>query len=370
MSESTTHPSSSAKTEDQALRCPQCHAQMSFDAQKGMLLCTHCGAEKVVHKEEDSSSIVEHDLISGLDKVERGLGVIVKTARCNDCGASISFGEQMVTNRCDFCGSMQILEQESNRNLIRPESVVPFSVDQSSATQKFRHWISKLWFRPSDLKKLATLTDIAGVYIPYWTFDTHVDSSWSADAGYYYYEEEEYEDSEGEIQTRSVQHTRWESAWGSRSDDYDDILICASKGVPDHLAERLRSFNTTQLKPYSPEFLAGWKAEEYAVELQDAWNQAMSHIESGQYSRCGFDVPGDTHRDLSVENHYSSETFKHVLLPIWISAYRYKDRVFRFLVNGQTGEIVGKAPYSALKITLFIFSIVSIIASLVYFFNR
>lgn len=348
-------------------RCPECAAEMQYDATAQMLTCGHCGATREIVKEEGNESIVEHDLhaaLAGAGK-EKGLGTAVRASRCQDCGATVSYPESVTATACDFCGSAQVMSQESNRNLIRPESVVPFKVDQKTASAAFAKWIKGLWFRPSDLKHRATVTDIGGVYVPYWTFDANVKSDWTAQAGYYYYEEEEYEDDEGDTHTRSVQHTRWEPAAGKRKDVFDDVLVCASKGLPTDLADKLSTFDTQHLKPYTPAFLAGWKAEEYAVELNEGWKLGVGKMEKAQYQRCGQDVPGDTHRFLNVVNKFSKETFKHVLLPIWISAYRYNGKVFRFLVNGQTGEVQGKAPWSIVKITAFVLSLAAIITTIV-----
>jgi hypothetical protein len=210
---------------------------------------------------------------------------------------------------------------------------------------------------------MARVQDLGGVYVPFWTYDAHVDSSWTAEAGFYYYVTEEYEvveNGETVTRTREIRHTRWESAWGDRSDDYDDVLVCASVGLPQDLAESLRSFDTAALVPYTPGFLAGWLAEEYAVDVREGFSHAQQKIDAEQESRCGTDVPGDTHRSLQVNSTYSNLTFKHVLLPIWIAAYRYRGEIYRFLVNGQTGEVQGKAPYSWIKITLAVLSAIAL----------
>src|SRR5262249_11676948 len=128
--------------------------------------------------------------------------------------------------------------------------------------------------------------------------------------------------------------------------------VCASCGVPQDLARKLHTFDTSALVPYSPEYLAGFRAERYAVELGEGWAEAQKHVENEQEKRCSGDVPGDTQRALSVENTISNVTFKHVLLPLWIAAYRYRDQVHRFIVNGQTGEVEGTAPWSWWKIGL------------------
>ena len=210
---------------------------------------------------------------------------------------------------------------------------------------------------------------MSGVYVPYWTFDATVDSNWTAQAGYYYYVTETYteKDPQGNSLTKSrrVRKTRWKPAWGTRRDRYDDMLVCASRGLPEDLASKMTAFNTAALVSYDPSYLAGWKAEEYAIPLNDGWRQAVDQMESKQDQRCASDVPGDTKRYLNVTNRFYDETFKHILLPIWISSYRYKGKVYRFLVNGQTGEVTGKAPLSTVKIALLILSIAAIIAAII-----
>jgi len=344
---------------------------MKYDAGAKSMRCGHCDNTRAVGTSEGQQTIVEYNLEEGLAKAaERGYGTPVKTTMCKECGATVSFGENVTSTKCDFCDSSQVLEQEANRNVIRPESLVPFQVEEKAAADKFSGWIKGLWFRPSNLKHKAKVEEMSGVYVPYWTFDSNVDSDWTAQAGYYYYETEHYIDEEGEAQEKEVRKIRWEPAWGSRSDFHDDLLVCASKGLPPKLASKLRTFETAQLISYDPQYLSGWKAEEYAVELNDGWKDAVDKMEQIQHGRCRDDVPGDTQQFLNVSNKFYDETFKHVLLPIWISAYRYNDDVYRFLVNGQTGEVTGKAPYSVIKIVLFILMLVGIIGGLIFLLTR
>jgi hypothetical protein len=266
-----------------------------------------------------------------------------------------------------------VLEQSENSNALRPESLLPFQIDKPRANQAFARWLGKLWFRPSDLKRMARVQEVSGVYVPFWTFDAHVDSFWTADAGYHYEETERYtaeENGRTVTRERTVQHTRWEPAEGQRGDDFDEVLVCGSVGLPRELAEGLHTFDTSKLVPYAPGYLAGWRAEEYAVDLQQGFGQAQEKMAAKQQERCAGDVPGDTHRDLQVQNQFSDVTFKHVLLPVWIAAYRYNNKVYRFLVNGQTEEVVGDAPWSAAKILSFILAIGAAIGLAYYLFQR
>jgi hypothetical protein len=196
-----------------------------------------------------------------------------------------------------------------------------------------------------------------------------VASTWTAEAGFYYYTTETYTEVENGQQvtrTREIQHVRWEPASGAREDSFDDILVCASRGLPGPLVARLHTFDTSALQPYSPAYLAGFRAERYAVDLREALERATVLVHDEQTKRCAADVPGDTQRGLDVRDRLSNVTFKHVLLPLWIAAYRYKGRAHRFLVNGQTGEVQGTAPLSVAKIAALV--LVLIAAALALYF--
>jgi hypothetical protein len=258
--------------------------------------------------------------------------------------------------------------REQNQQPIQPESVLPFRVDQKMATGKFAAWLGSLWLRPSNLQKLASVAEMKGMYVPYWAFDASVHSDWTALAGYYYYVTETYTTTDDKGRTvqrqRQVQRVRWQPAWGSRNDSYDDLLVCGSRGLSAAMTQKLEPFDTRALAPYDPSYLAGWRAEEYSIDLNGAWKHAIERMEQSQNERCSRDVPGDTQRALHVANRFSEEKFKHILLPIWISVYRYQGKPFQFLVNGQTGEVTGHAPWSALKIALLCLALAVIVVLL------
>jgi hypothetical protein len=360
----------------QRWKCDQCSAEMTFDAATQKLKCAFCGFTKDVPQE--GGAIVEHDyhldLGEGLSQAQHGFGAEqTRISRCQECGANVAFSGNVTSTKCTFCGSSRVLEQAENQNAIRPESLLPFAIDKKSANAHFATWLKKLWFRPNDLKQLARVQEVNGVYVPFWTFDADVASRWTAEAGYYFYVEEEYttqEQGQSVTKTRKVRNTRWERAWGHRNDHYDDVLVCGSQGLPGELAARLHTFDTHQLVPYSPGYLAGWRAEEYAIDLQTGFSTAKETMAKSQQQRCTQDVPGDTQRNLSVSNTFSRVTFKHVLLPVWIAAYRYHDKAYRFLVNGQTGEVVGKAPWSWLKLTLFVLAVSALVVALYFLFGN
>lgn len=359
-------PQSPEAASGQEFPCNNCGAKLAYDAGAQAMKCPYCGTQQAIPRKGPAGPPGgrEIPIEEGLRLAARGFGTPVTQVSCNDCGATVNVTPGERTAKCAFCGSHQVLAQDAPGTAIRPESLVPFKVDKAGANKRFEEWLGGLWFRPSDLKKMAKLQEMGGVYIPFWTFDAWVRSDWTADAGYHYYETEYTTDQEGNQVTRQVQRTNWVPASGWRQDFHDDTLVCASRGLPPELVSNFESFDTKQLTPYSPEFLAGWRAESYAVDLMPAWGTAQQKMTEVQRALCGRDVPGDTHRGLTVHNQFSHVTFKHVLLPIWIAAYRYGGKPYQFLVNGQTGEVVGKAPWSTAKIALAILAAVLLVTAI------
>jgi len=351
----------------QGFKCSGCGAELSWDAGAGAMACLHCGLKQGVNV--GPTAIRSIPLEDGMRLAQRGLGTPVQTITCKECGATVNVGEGERTTKCAFCGSAQVLAQSTDASSIRPESLLPFGITKQVANERFAVWLKSLWFRPNDLARMGRVEEMGGVYVPYWSFDSGVRSQWSAERGWYYYETETYEETDANgnrsTQTRQVQRTRWEPASGYRQDFYQDVLVCAGKGLPEALAAKFVSFDMAKLVPYRPDFLAGWRAESYALELLPGWQVGQGIIASSQDRRCAGDIGGDTSRGLSVSNLFEQTAFKHVLLPVWIAAYRYKGKVYRFLVNGQTGEIVGNAPLSIPKVAALVLFILALIAGIV-----
>jgi hypothetical protein len=352
---------------DPATKCDNCAGTMSWTA--GALVCQSCGARK--DAPAPVGTISEHSLDEALANAKpRGsIGAGKKQVKCNECSATVEFPDGVTATKCSFCGSPSVIPGEARSDLITPESLIPFNEAKNAATEAYKKWLAKLSFRPSDLSDAAILQELRGVYVPYWTFDCKVTSRWTAESGtWVYVDEQVYKD--GAYVMEKKRQTQWAPANGQRSDAYDDALVCASKGVPTDLARNLK-FDTTALMPFSTTYLSGYAAESYALDLKAGWQQAQKDIGASQDAKCLNDVPGNEKRNLQANHEFApGVTFKHVLLPIWVAAFRYKDETFRFLVNGQTGEVTGKAPISWTKILLFIGAIVLAIVILVMLLRR
>ncbi|MBI3961662.1 MAG: zinc ribbon domain-containing protein [Deinococcus sp.] len=347
---------------------------MTFNASTNAMRCDYCG-HTVQLTEQEQNQITEYDLEAALarEPVAEGWGTERRAIKCQNCGAVTTFEPGQVAAKCQFCDSSHVVEEKNRRGVIRPESLLPFSVDKNTALQRFSAWLGRGWFRPGNLKHLASLDQLHGIYLPFWTFDADTSSRWRAQAGYHYYTAERYTTTENGrpvTKTRQVQHTRWVWTAGSHAAFYDDQLVFASGGVNRNQARAIEPFDLKKLVPYRPEYLAGWTAEEYQVDLRQGWNTGKEQIQAKIRAECSRMVPGDTQRFLSVNTTFRKVTFKHVLLPVWVAAYRYGAKLYQCLINGQTGEVQGQAPVSLPKVLLAVLAGIALVAALLYFFGR
>jgi ribosomal protein S27E len=338
--------------------CPSCGGEAVWSPAKQTLVCPFCGTTSPAQAELTPAGeqiIVEHDLVSalrGIPDSQRGWQAKKISVRCQSCQAISVFDPGRVSQRCEFCGSTALVPYEEIKEAFSPESLLPMKVGETQVRESIRRWYGTRWFAPNKLKR-AALTDIVkGLYIPYWTFDAQVHADWTAESGYYYYVTETYRDSDGQTKTRQVQKIRWQPSSGSLDHFFDDELVSASRGVQPDMLRRVEPFPTKELTPYKPGYLSGWVVERYQIDLVAAAKAARDEMEAETERMCAAEVPGDTHRNLNVETDYSGQTFKHILVPIWLLTYHYGAKNFQVVINGYTGAIAGRYPKSWVKILL------------------
>ena len=328
--------------------CPGCGGEAVWTPAKKALVCPYCGTVSPAELKADGSLIEENDLVSALRAIpeeERGWAAQRKTVRCQSCQAISVFDEKRIAQRCDFCGSSSLLNVDDIQAPIRPGSLLPFKIAETKVREDIRRWYSSHFWARSNLGDKALTDTLHGLYLPYWTFDAHAECPWQAEAGYYYYTR----DKDG----RQQRHTRWESASGHVSEDFNDVLVPASRGVHESLLSALEPFpTTTDLVPYDPGYLSGWVVEQYQIDLIQSAQSSRDRMDNSLRSTCSRQVPGDTQRGLQISPDYSQQTFKHVLLPVWLLTYTYGNKNYQVAVNGVTGKITGEYPLSWIKISI------------------
>ena len=338
--------------------CPACGGEAIWNPGKQKLVCPFCGTESPA-KVDAAGTIVEHDLVAALRGIgddRRGWQSDKRQVKCQSCNAISVLAPARQAQNCEFCGSAQLVPYTETKPGFSPESMLPFRISETQARDGIRAWYGKLWLAPNRLKKAALTDTVRGVYLPYWTFDAHVDATWTAEAGHYYYTTETYSEG-GQLRTRQVQQIRWEPAAGRVRHFFDDDLVCASVGVHPRLLRGIEPFPTAELKTYDPGYVAGWVVERYQIDLVAAAQRARGAMDAKLQALCAQQVPGDTYRNLAVSADYSGQTFKHILAPVWLLSYTFGRKAYQCAMNGVTAAIEGEYPKSPWKIALLVLAI-------------
>jgi hypothetical protein len=202
------------------------------------------------------------------------------------------------------------------------------------------------------------------MYIPYWTYDCKTYSRYTGERGDNYTVNETYTTTENGQQvtrTRQVTKIRWRHTSGSVRNTFDDVLVIASHSLPRSHTQELEPWDIKSLVPFNEKYLSGFRTETYQLDVRAGFEEAKQLMDNTIRTTICRDIGGDHQRIHSVDTTYSNITFKHILLPIWLSAYRYNNKVYRFMVNGRTGEVQGERPYSWIKITLAILAFILLV---------
>ena len=336
-------PSSTPESSDvRRYVCPRCGGKMTFDARRRALTCSYCGARMSEYQAiMDGALVQERDFFATLPTAEAHRWELPteRVLTCEGCGATFTLPPSSATGECPFCESAYLVETAESRELIRPEGVLPFRFDADAAVQCVRQWLIERDFRPDDLDSRAAIARPRGVYVPFWSFDVGGEVKWNAFVR------------EGDPLLRFGR----DDGVSSRNDVYfashDDLLIPASHSLPVDLLSELADFDTKDVAPYSADLLAGWLTELYQVSMADASLVARQRVFDAAKAHAHDYILGDKEvLELTCSSlGLAIDTYKLVLLPVWMTGYRYEGKYYPLGINGQTGKVVGEVPRSGLQ---------------------
>lgn len=342
-------------------KCPNCGATVVFDPATGGMHCEYCGYTCELPKADSENEICEMDFEAALHTESFNWGEQKKEVQCKQCGAVTVYDALETAAVCPFCGSTSVMPA-SNENTIAPGAVCPFVITKDQAGESFTKWLKGKLFTPRKAKQSARPESFTGVYLPYWTYDAQTTSNFTARAGY----DRTVKDKDGNRKTV----TDWRHVSGIYQKFFDDVTVMASKRQADSGVRACEPFDFSKLVPYSPQVVAGFIAERYSIGLKEGWESAQKTIQSRLYS----DISSYVRRHWNASRAdsvrfstlYSNITYKYLLVPTWISSFKYKDKVYQFAVNGQTGKVGGKAPVSVWRVLIAIALGIALIALLAY----
>ncbi len=354
--------------------CSKCGADLEFKPGTSSLSCPYCGTENEIESSEDAV-VEEQDfekVLAELKKDEENHDTVeTLIVKCDVCGAQTTLRENQTAGECAFCGSTMNAQGLSSK-VLKPESLLPFKVTRDEAAVNFRQWLKKRWFAPKKLKEFARADGLKGIYSPFWTYDSETETDYKGQRGEYYYTTETYtttEDGKSVTKTRQVRHTRWYRAQGQVHNSFDDVLIHATDNMTEKYVNELEPWDLDQLKTYNPSYLTGFQVESYSIGLEEGFGKAKERMSPEIDRTIRRHIGGDEQRIQWKSTAYDKISFKHILLPVWISSYRFKDKVYQFMVNARTGEVQGGRPWSKGKITLAVLAAIIIVGAGIYLYK-
>lgn len=340
-------------------KCEACGGTMEFNPKTGNMICPYCGTEEEIVEENPEFTAQEQEFSQIEDNGSCDWGTATKTVICKSCGAQTVYDVNEIANECPYCGSNQVMEAGSEA-VMAPGGIVAFQLDAKDASARFKRWIGGRFFCPKLAKDSAKPKAFKGVYVPFWTFDSKTVSRYSGQYG----KHRMVRGRDGKM----VQKTTWYSARGEFSHFFDDVLVSASSKQNEMMLEKIAPFRTQEAAEYKPEYLAGFMAERYSVKATDAWETARRKMDDELKGRIQEKIRIEKNADcigmLNIQTSHRNITYKYLLLPVWISSFQYNQKVYHFMINGQTGKVSGETPISWVKVAFVAAAVIAVLAVL------
>lgn len=303
---------------DLILKCEVCGSLIDEED----LFCANCGTEAPKREERegapaDSARVARHNF------------------ECSGCGASMSYDAGAEALGCPFCGSVDMREKQDAR-ILAPSRVVPFRLSREEAEAAMRAWLGRGFWRPGDLAQEANVVKMTPVYVPYWVFEATTHTYWTADTS----------------QTPVGARGDWYPLSGEHRGHYAGMLIGASGALTPSETAAICPFDLSAGRPPEEVDLENVTVEQFSLARKYARPLARQGLEQSEAATCESRYVPARARNVHVNVRIESMASEPVLLPVWIMAYRYRDRLFRFLLDGQTGRATGQAPVSLNKILI------------------
>jgi DNA-directed RNA polymerase subunit RPC12/RpoP len=316
-------PAGPVEAEARRFVCPNCGARMVFAPDGQSLACEHCGYSETPGA---GPAAEEQDFLAAMATRRGHLSPAAQQVfHCQGCGAEFLLPPTLISSTCLYCGSPHIVSLQGSREWITPEAVLPHAFDAKQAATNLLQWLM------GSGNAAETKTEpFRGLYVPAWTFDLGGEVRYTG-------------------QMARSEQRQGEAVPGLRvvEDGYpihvDDLVVPAGRSLAAPLTRLLPTFNLSQLLPYDPRYLADWPAEVYDISMADASLEARARA----FQRLRRELPAFI-SPLQVLSASSAgitvESFKLILLPVWLTRLPRKGREEIVLMNGHNGAVVVSGP--------------------------
>lgn len=299
--------------------CPRCSAPMVFTPDGESLFCEHC---EYGQRPEGDEDVEEQDFLVTMATAKGHLQPQAMQAfSCDGCAASYLLAPQTLSVSCPYCQSTFVVQQGETRDLVPPQGIIPFVISEDEAHQQVSRWLDRLG--------VTGRAAVRGLYLPVWTFDIGGAIDWRGETGEY------------DSATRN-----WATVSGRFPLFYDDYLVPGCKTLPERLSRIVDQFDLEAVVGYQDDYLVAWPAQTYEIAVGDASLVARREVLKLKRREAMEQVQ---QRGSVRDVRFSSagmivESYKLLLLPVWIAHYRFRAREYSTVVNGQTGAVRGERP--------------------------
>lgn len=343
---------------NKTFKCTGCSAPLKYKPGTNYLLCPYCSTRNEIKEEQAAmppllfSIDYQHYLDSLKDVNDQRFEQVQEIAKCTNCGASTTLEPHVMASNCAFCASPLVIDHHTE-HVVRPHALIPFFIDNKSAYQQFKSWGGKRWFAPNDFKRIFdtySLNALKGVYIPFWLFNAQTDTDYTGERGRYYYVSRTVRDKDGNTTTVQDRHTDWTYTSGNVDVNFKDIVVCASQSLSQSSSDKIGPWHLDKLVPFNEQYMSGFSAQTYQLSPELAMTVAKSIMEHQIKGYIEGDIGGDEQRILSTRTTFSKEGIRYVLLPVWLTSYKYNGKPYQIIINAFSGKVYGGRPYSVWKI--------------------
>ncbi|MEG1706075.1 MAG: hypothetical protein RR291_01090, partial [Clostridia bacterium] len=346
-------------------KCPSCGADMTYDPETQSLKCEHCDSIVKININKD----VRERSFSELKDCAKWNPSEVSKYRCANCGATGVMTQGQISSLCPFCGSAVVIDKDE-LNSVKPNTLIPFEVDKDNAVRILLAWRKKKIFAPNAFRKAVDIETVRGIYYPIWTFDSIVTAVYDGELG--------------RTKTRTVTrngktttetYIDWFSVSGAMKNIFDDVFVTGSDKVNDATLNNLGSYPQNKYVVYSDEYLSGYFASNYSVDPMEAFNIAEQKMKNVFHNMIMSKYNASHVSRLDISLMHEGKAFKYLMIPMYITAMRYKTKLYNQYINGTFNDekrnacVVGKSPVSPIKVfltTLIVGAVVGLLVWLAY----
>lgn len=333
-------------------KCIGCSATLPFNPKTQKWDCEYCGRSYTL-EELDAYEAMQNQ------KKEKVSSKDMDLYRCPSCGAEVVADDTTSATFCVYCGNTNILKDRLQEEFA-PKYIIPFKNTKVDAKAAFKKCTKGKIFAPKEFSDLNNIEKIYGVYIPFWLYDTKVQASLSGTGK--------------DIKSWSsgdYRYTKTDTYSIARKAnmEYERVPVDGAKKFADDIMQSIEPFVYTDLEPFNMSYISGFLAEKYDVTEDEAYKVAEERIKNTALEK--LKTTGRIYTSMNVMSHEENvekQNTDYTLLPVWMLNIKYKNKMYPFAMNGQTGKLIGDIPISISKMITFYFILVAILTAIIAIF--